>query len=275
MKYAIVIPTYNGENCGIEDLLKSINSQSLKPNNIFIMDSSSIDKTVEICLKYNCNVEIISKSNFNHGLTRMEAVNKCIDEEFVVLLTQDVLFENNSSINNLLESFKDENVSAAYGRQIPRKTSSYSEIISREFNYPLNSRVKNKENIDELGLSTAFCSDSFAAYRISDLKIIGGFPKTSFGEDMLVAAKLILQGKSVAYVSSAEVIHSHKYSFRAEYERGKSIGKMHKENPWLIENFGKAENRGNKLLKKVPFRKKILFIIQVLPKYIGYIVGKI
>lgn len=273
-KYSIIIPTYNGEKSGIEDLLKSIQYQTIKPLNIFIMDSSSTDNTVEICSKYNCNIEVIKKSDFNHGETRMKGINKCINEDYAVILTQDVLLHDNNTIEILLNYFDNPNVSIVYGKQNPRITSSYSEKISRKFNYPDESRIKSMKDIEELGISTPFCSDSFSAYRIEDLKNIGGFPKTSFGEDMLTAAKLILQGKSIAYAADAKCIHSHKYSLTAEYNRGKAIGKMHKENSWLIENFGKAENRGNKLLKFIPFSKKIIFGLQVLPKYIGYKVGK-
>ncbi len=155
-----------------------------------------------------------------------------------------------------------------------RDNSSFIEKVSRQFNYGETSLLKSKENIAEYGLSTAFCSDSFAAYKIADLLSIGGFPKTDFAEDMLISAKLILKGKKVYYNAEAKVIHSHPYSIKSEYMRGKQIGKMHKENKWLLQTFGKAEKRGKTLLNTLSFYKKILFILQALPKFIGYKVGK-
>lgn len=274
MSYIIIIPTYNGEKPGLENLLISIHNQSLPPEKICIIDSSSTDNTVNICKKYNCDITIINKKDFNHGLTRQLAVNNNKNYDYAIFLTQDVLLNDDNTCRALLSSFNIADVSIAYGRQLVRDNSSFIEKVSRQFNYGETSLLKSKENIAEYGLSTAFCSDSFAAYKIADLLSIGGFPKTDFAEDMLISAKLILKGKKVYYNAEAKVIHSHPYSIKSEYMRGKQIGKMHKENKWLLQTFGKAEKRGKTLLNTLSFHKKILFILQALPKFIGYKVGK-
>lgn len=274
MSYIIIIPTYNGEKQGLENLLISIHNQSLPPEKICIIDSSSTDNTVNICKKYNCDITIINKNDFNHGLTRQLAVNNNKNYDYAIFLTQDVLLNDDNTCRALLSSFNIADVSIAYGRQLVRDNSSFIEKVSRQFNYGETSLLKSKENIAEYGLSTAFCSDSFAAYKIADLLSIGGFPKTDFAEDMLISAKLILKGKKVYYNAEAKVIHSHPYSIKSEYMRGKQIGKMHKENKWLLQTFGKAEKRGKTLLNTLSFHKKILFILQAFPKFIGYKVGK-
>ena len=92
---------------------------------------------------------------------------------------------------------------------------------------------------------------------------------------MLAAAKIILKGKKVYYNAKAEVYHSHPYSISAEYKRGKAIGKMHKENKWLIDTFGRAESKGKELLNSLPVHKKILYILQALPKLVGYKMGSL
>ena len=274
MSYIIIIPTYNGEKQGLENLLISIHNQSLPPEKICIIDSSSTDNTVNICKKYNCDITIINKKDFNHGLTRQLAVNNNKNYDYAIFLTQDVLLNDDNTCRALLSSFNIADVSIAYGRQLVCDNSSFIEKVSRQFNYGETSLLKSKENIAEYGLSTAFCSDSFAAYKIADLLSIGGFPKTDFAEDMLISAKLILKGKKVYYNAEAKVIHSHPYSIKSEYMRGKQIGKMHKENKWLLQTFGRAEKRGKTLLNTLSFYKKILFILQALPKFIGYKVGK-
>ena len=270
MSYVIIIPTYNAEYAGIENLLKSIKKQTLPPDKICIIDSSSTDNTYEICKKYECDITIIEKESFNHGLTRQMAVDNNKDYNYAVLMTQDILLKDNNTLETLISSFNEENVSIAYGRQLTGKNSSFIEKISRQFNYPADSIIKSKDDIGKYGISTAFCSDSFAAYKISDLLCIGGFPKTDFAEDMLAAAKIILMGKKVYYNAKAQVYHSHPYSISAEYKRGKAIGRMHKENKWLINTFGKAENKGKELLYTLPFYKKILYILQAFPKFLGY-----
>lgn len=270
MSYIIIIPTHNGEKQGLEDLLKSIKNQNMPPEKICIIDSSSTDNTVEICKKYDCDIKVIDKSSFNHGLTRQMGIDSNKEYDYVIFMTQDIKLYDEDTCKTLLSSFNIENVSIAYGRQLTNENSSFIEKISRYFNYGEKSILKSKENIKEYGLSTAFCSDSFAAYKIDDLLSIGGFPKTDFAEDMLIAAKIILQGKKVYYNAEAKVYHSHPYSIKSEYIRGKQIGKMHSENKWLLQIFGKAEQRGKSLLKTLSFPKKILFILQALPKFIGY-----
>lgn len=275
MSFIIIIPTYNAEKSGIEKLLISINKQSIVPSKICIIDSSSTDNTVEICRKYGCEITIIDKSSFNHGLTRQKGIDNNKNYDYAVFMTQDILLKDNRTLETLLSSFKYENVSIAYGRQLTDETSSYIEKISRHFNYPPHSIIKSKNDIEKYGISTAFCSDSFAAYKIKDLLAAGGFPKTDFAEDMLAAAKIILSGKKVYYNAEAEIFHSHPYSIKNEYVRGRAIGKMHKENKWLIDTFGRAENKGNELLHSLSVYKKALYIVQALPKLIGYKIGKL
>lgn len=270
MSFIIIIPTYNACNSGIERLLKSIKEQSVVPAKICIIDSSSTDCTVEICRKYGCEIIVIDKSSFNHGLTRQMGIDNNNGCDYAVFMTQDILLYDNNTLETLLSSFNHEDVSIAYGRQLTDETSSFIEKVSRQFNYPPHSIIKSKNDIEKYGISTAFCSDSFAAYKIKDLLSIGGFPKTDFAEDMLAAAKIILMGKKVYYNVEAKVYHSHPYSFKNEYARGKAIGKMHKENKWLIDTFGRAENKGKELLHSLPFHKRILYIFQALPKFLGY-----
>ena len=270
MSYIIIIPTYNGEKQGIEDLLISIKNQSMSPEKICIIDSSSTDRTVEICKKYDCDITIINKKDFNHGLTRQLGIDNNKNYDYAVFMTQDILLKDNNTLETLLSSFNHDNVSITYGRQLTDNTSSFIEKISRHFNYPPHSMIKSKDDIVKYGISTAFCSDSFAAYKIKDLLAAGGFPKTDFAEDMLAAAKIILMGKKVYYNAEAKVYHSHPYSLKNEYARGKAIGKMHKENKWLIDTFGRAESKGKELLHSLPIHKKILYILQAFPKLIGY-----
>ena len=61
MKVSVIIPTLNAEKF-IEGLLKNlIEVQTLKPDEIIIIDSSSQDKTVEIVKSYGCKTVIIEK----------------------------------------------------------------------------------------------------------------------------------------------------------------------------------------------------------------------
>jgi rhamnosyltransferase len=89
----------------------------------------------------------------------------------------------------------------------------------RGFNYPHSSYIASKADISRLGLKTVFTSNSFAAYRISTFIELEGFPdSTILSEDMFFAAKSVMAGYSVAYVSDAIVRHSHNYSTLEEFK---------------------------------------------------------
>lgn len=273
-EFALAIPTYNAFSGSWKEVLESINAQNLKPAMKFIIDSSSRDDTVRESLKYGFSAEVIYKRDFNHGLTRRAAADKASGLDFIIYMTQDCVLKNESAFAELLAPFADESVAAAYGRQIPRVNSSLSEKVARAFNYPPVSMIKTAEDIPKLGISTAFCSDSFSAYRLKDMNEAGGFRKASFGEDMLLAARMVLAGKKIAYAAAAECFHSHPYSVSSEFKRGAAIGRMHKDNPWLLEAFGRAEGRGAALLSSVPVYLRPVLALQYMPKYAGYIAGK-
>ena len=101
-----------------------------------------------------------------------------------------------------------------------------------------------------LGIKACFLSNSFAAYRLQALMAQGGFPAhLPLGEDTFTAAKLLLSGQSLRYQATAEVYHSHNYNGLQDFQRMFDTGVFHAQNPWLLQNFGKAEGEGAKLVK--------------------------
>lgn len=275
MRVVLIIPTHNACSGDWEGVLKSVCAQERTADAKFIIDSSSSDTTVVTAKRYGFACRVIDKKSFNHGLTRQAAVDKFDDFDIAVFLTQDCILKDSFSLQNLLAAFDEPLVSAAYGRQLAGENSSLSEKTGRLFNYPPESRIKSMADVPELGLHAAFCSDSFSAYRIKDLQSLGGFPETDFGEDMLLAARMLMAGKRVAYVAEALCLHSHSYSVSEEFYRGLAIGRMHRFNPWLIKTFGGAESRGAKLMSSVPLMKRFVLLAQNMPKYAGYLVAKV
>jgi rhamnosyltransferase len=101
-----------------------------------------------------------------------------------------------------------------------------------------------------LGIKACFLSNSFAAYRLQALQAMGGFPSNlPMGEDTYTAAKLLLSGQSLHYQASAAVYHSHNYNGTQDFQRMFDTGVFHAQNPWLLQNFGKAEGEGAKLVR--------------------------
>lgn len=67
------------------------------------------------------------------------------DGEIMILLTQDAIPADEYLIENLLKPFEDEEVCAAYGRQMADKKDNPIEAYTRIFNYPKESRIKSKK----------------------------------------------------------------------------------------------------------------------------------
>lgn len=251
MSFAVVIPSYNAGS-GFERLLSDISSQSACPAYKLLIDSTSTDGTSRIAKSYGWQIVTINKDNFNHGRTRQQAVDillKNTDIDTVIFLTQDVRLADAASFEKLLAPLANSRVAAVYGRQLPHTDASVYAAVDREYNYPPVSRTKSMQDVRELGIKTAFFSDSFAAYRAQALKSVGGFPSVKICEDMYVAAKLLLAGKSIAYVSEAMVYHSHEPELCSLWQRYRDIGRFHKENPWLKAYFGSSQREGMKLVK--------------------------
>jgi len=249
LKIGLCVPTLNA---GIEwkEWLKEFLRQNASLDVSLVIDSSSEDHTVDLAKDAGLSVHQIEKASFNHGATRQLGVSLMSDIDVVVYLTQDAILVSPDSINNLLFAFKNPDVGAAYGRQLPRKTASYIEEHSRVFNYPAKSRIKSLEDSKELGIKTAFISNSFAAYRRIALEEVGGFPlNTILGEDTYVAAKMLLNGWKIAYCADAEVYHSHDYSYLEEFRRYFDIGIFHSRERWFRDELGQAEGEGMRYVK--------------------------
>lgn len=246
-----------------------------------VIDSGSSDNTRTEAQAAGFEMESIAASDFDHGGTRQRAVEKHPQADIYVFLTQDAIPANTQALANLIRAFDDPQVGVAYGRQLPHPKASIPEAHARLFNYPSRSHVRQLSDVDQYGIKTIFCSNSFAAYRRSAFEMVGGFPiGTIMGEDAITAGNLLLKGWKIAYVADACVYHSHNYTLREEFERYFDIGVFHRSNPWIFKAFGRANREGMKYVKsEVNYvaRRNFLLLPKVccsfLAKWLGYKLG--
>jgi len=280
--FSIIIPTYNASK-HLPSLLNSFQSQTIKDYELIIIDSSSTDNTIEIADSFNARVIKIEKEKFDHGGTRTLAARQA-KGEILIYLSQDSSLFNNNSIEKIANPFDmDTNVAAVFGRQLPDKNASVFAEHLRLFNYSENSYISELSDKDKHGLRTIFFSNSFSAFRKSALEEIGFFKESLiFGEDTYAAAKLLLNNKKIAYESSAKVFHSHNYTIGEDFRRYFDMGVFHRNENWLLTEFGKAEGQGMKYVKsEFDFIKKkgklyLLpeFVLRIFAKYFGYKFGR-
>ncbi|EKE00578.1 MAG: Glycosyl transferase, family 2 [uncultured bacterium] len=281
LRTALIIPTYNAAGT-LSLLLNTIQRQTIKPDHILVIDSSSSDTTTEILKAHNIPYTTIKKSDFNHGTTRKYATS-LTDADVYMFLTQDVSFANEHAIESILKAFTDEKVGCAYGRQLPNKDAAVLVAHQRLFNYPATSSIKTYKDRKHLGINVCMNSDNFAAYRKTALLDIGGLPENVIvSEDMYAAAKMLMHGWKIAYKSDALIYHSHNYTTAQEFKRYFDIGVFHAMNPWILETFNSHIGDGFKYLQsaiKYCINNRAYFtlpkvIINGLMMYLGFFIGR-
>ena len=220
---------------------------------------------------------------FDHGATRASGVGEARGE-IVVLLTQDVSLCGADAIAELVRPLTaEEKVAASFGRQLPSPAAHFFARRLREHNYPARSRVFFFEDRKEHGIKTTFCSNSFAAFQRNILLQQGNFQGgLLFGEDMHMAARLLLAGFGVAYAAGACVVHSHNYSMGEDFRRYFDMGVFHRRESRLLEQFGTAEKEGMRYLveelRTMVTGRTVVHLPQwcgrTLMKFLGYFLGK-
>ncbi|WP_029280989.1 glycosyltransferase family 2 protein [Pedobacter sp. R20-19] len=277
---SILIPTYNAGKMW-RAVLESISIQSIDITNKIILDSGSTDDTIKLANDFGFQILNIKKENFDHGYARQLLADAAHDSDILIYLTQDCILKDATSFRYLVDAFNDEKVGLAYGRQLPHIGAKTLETHARLFNYTPVSRVKTINDKNELGIKTASCSNSYAAYRRTALQEVGGFPShTIFAEDVIVGGQLLIKDWNIAYVAEAEVYHSHDYTTKEEFKRYFDIGVFHSTNKWLLDEFGTAGGEGLKYLKSelkyvLKNNPSVLpkMLLSIGAKFLGYKLG--
>ena len=282
VKTDVIIPAYRpGEE--FEKLLERLSAQKYPVNRIIVMNTEEKfwKKTWEE--KYPLvEVHHLTKEEFDHGGTRARAA-ELSDADVMVFMTQDAMPADRELLAELLKALdQEENIAAAYARQLPNAECSFVERYTRAFNYPDTSLVKTKADLDKYGIKTFFCSNVCAAYDHRIYNEIGGFPEHAiFNEDMIYAGWMVKKGYAVAYAAEAKVYHSHNYSCSQQFHRNFDLGVSQAEHPEVFEGVP-SEGEGVRLVKKsLSYLLKTGHIwmipglfFQSASKYAGYFLGK-
>ena len=278
LSLGILIPTYNGAK-HIEKCLKSLLKAS-QVDRILIIDSGSTDETLQVLQKYNLEIMTIAQKDFQHGKVR-EVGRKMLGTDIVVMMTQDAYLTTPDTVAKLIKPLVDRKAAATYARQIPHTDANMLAKFHREFNYPKVSYCFDYSQLDSIGAKLFFFSNSCAAYLNQALDEVGGFSQVDFAEDTLVVAKLLKAGYKVAYVSDAQVYHSHNYTLKDEFKRHILIGNSRQQLANEIgKNFSDHKRGGKYCLELIQMlwqkeKKTIPYaFLQLITKYLGYFIGK-
>ncbi len=275
----MIIPVYKPDE-KYHRLIAMLAKQTVPVHRILVMNTEEKYYPQDVTAE-NLVVTHIGKEEFDHGGTRSAGVDLS-DAEIVLFMTQDAVPADEHLVENILKGFSGENVAAVYGRQLPNMDCSIIERYTRSFNYPKESFVKSKADLERLGIKTYFCSNVCAAYRRDVYEKLGGFPtRTIFNEDMIFAAKVIQAGYEIAYAADARVIHSHNLTGTEQFRRNFDLAVSQAEHPEIFAGI-RSEGEGVRLVintAKYLCKKGKWYLVPRLVyvsgcKYTGYLLGK-
>lgn len=140
MRTSIIIPVYNAEKY-IEKCINSIIPQTTDEDEIIIINSSSTDKSEEICKKYveeNSNIKLYNIENGGPSVSRNAGIRNA-NGKYIIFVDGDDYIENNY-IDTMLKNVKEKQlVICSYkmvqyesGKEIIKRYSNETKVLTPE-----------------------------------------------------------------------------------------------------------------------------------------------
>ena len=279
MNVEIICPLYNAENY-IENLNNNIKKQKhVEIKKISYILTKSKDNTENILKNISADYSIVEPADFSHSLTREQVAIKST-ADIVVFITQDIEIRNEDWLEKLVKPIIDGEAEASFSRQLTKYDN--IEKYTREKNYPAESYIVSKADIEKLGLRTFFFSDASSAIKTEVFKKLNGYDKKDLpiSEDMYITYKLIMNGYKIKYCADSIVYHSHKFSLKQLYKRYYDTGKFFKQNSYL-DQYGTNSTGGGLakyILKRAIQDKNVKVLLRFVPdmaaRFLGMKMGK-
>ena len=210
-RVSVVIRAYN-EGAHIGRLLKGLAQQTVKPDEIILVDSGSTDDTVAIARSAGCRIVDIDKSEFSFGraLNRGCAV---AGGDILLFVSAHVYPVYDTYIQHIVSAFNRDGVAIVYGRQVGDERTKFSESRVMLKWFP-NQNIWDQDH--------PFSNNANAAV-LKSLWESMPYDETLTGlEDLDFAKKALDKGYKIAYVADAPVVHVHEESWdiiRNRYRR--------------------------------------------------------
>lgn len=226
MKISVVFLLYNGISDYFEETLNMLYKQKHDFDlEIIAIDSGSTDGTVDFVKNHkDVFLHQISNKEFGHGKTRQMGINLA-KGEYVIFLTQDATPANEYWLSELVKKItSDDKIIAVASRVLPRNNA----LAIRKYNV-LSEWCAGNEDFEVFGVDNENYKihDISAIYRKSFM-IESGFDDVDFGEDVLIAKKILEKGFKTAFGAKSIVRHSHNYDIKSTYKRNLIDGKFNR-----------------------------------------------
>jgi O-antigen biosynthesis protein len=218
----VAIPVLNGA-AYLDEVLSAVRGQHVDvPVELLVVDSGSIDASLEIAQRHGATVIEIPQEEFSHGGTRNLAIERS-SGDVVAFLTQDATPASELWLASIVEGFEQaDDVALVFGPHIPRP--GHSHVFAREMRDHFRTWGEG-QRIDVQRLDRS--PDALAAYRLYPYKlqffsdVNGAVARTAwervpyrdvpYAEDQLLAREMIEAGYAKVFHPGAGVYHSHDY----------------------------------------------------------------
>ncbi|WP_013334580.1 glycosyltransferase family 2 protein [Gloeothece verrucosa] len=210
----ILIRTKN-EAKYIGKTLDILNNQSIKPNEIIVVDSGSTDGTVEI-VKQRSDIKLIqiSPEEFTFGGS-LNIGFKAATGEIILLLSAHAFPYDQHWLQNMVKHFDDQKVAGVYGKQLPQPDAWPTVERDHLMCYKDEIRIQtDPDNIKEHSFSNANSAIRRLCWEKHNFDEI--LPAC---EDREWAVTMLKMGYKIIYEPSAAVYHSHNESLLKVYRR--------------------------------------------------------
>ena len=239
------MPTYQGIEF-LERVLAALAGQRTRLEwSFFAIDSGSSDGSWELLQSWRARLgvpvqlERIHKQEFDHGDTRNLLAARAGEVDLLVFLTQDAIPASPDWLERLAANFDSATVGAAYCRNTPRPD---CDVLTRLFSRD-DPGYASERRLVRLPQPAAYAAlsphEKRLLYNFNDVASAvrrelwrrHPFPRTSFGEDVLMARALLEGGFEIVYDAEACVEHSHDYEAGESWSRARIDGQFNAE--WL------------------------------------------
>jgi len=203
LRVSVIVRTYN-EAAHLGRLVHGLNSQTVRPAEIVVVDSGSTDGTADLAGALDCRVVHINKEEFSFG----RALNRgcqAAGGDILLIMSAHVYPVYDSYVEHMLDALQRPGVAIAYGRQIGDHRTKFSEsrVMLRWF---------PSENIWDQG--HPFSNNASAAIWASTWADHPYDESLTGLEDLAFAKRVIAAGKKVAYVADAPIVHVHEETWQ-------------------------------------------------------------
>lgn len=200
MRVSIIIRTLDEER-HLQALLEGIENQDAAGLDVetVVVDSGSVDRTLEIAQAYGCSVEHIEREAFSFGGSLNQGCARA-KGDVLVFVSGHCVPGDAHWLTRLVAPIQDGHAQYVYGRQLAGPDTRFSEAQLFARQYPESSVIPQ---------SGIFCNNANAALRRDVWEKFAFSTECAGLEDMELAKRLRAAGYSVGYAADAQVFHHH------------------------------------------------------------------